>query len=77
MSRHTTGGGRGVRGVCAILPNFFKGSQTQNTSSEKNAFEVFKLQNAKNGIFMNPEKKLLMILLSVYSLKGENEKIYP
>jgi len=39
------------------LPNFFKGSQTQNTSSEKNAFEVFKLQNAKNGIFMNPEKK--------------------
>jgi hypothetical protein len=39
------------------LPNFFKGLQTQNTSSEKNAFEVFKLQNAKNGIFMNPEKK--------------------
>ena len=31
----------------AILPNFFRGLQTQNTSSEKKPFEVLKLKIQK------------------------------
>ena len=41
------------------LPNFFKGLQTQNTSLEKNAFEVFELKMKKSHFLWILTKKII------------------
>ncbi len=57
----------GVQG--AALPNFFKGLQTQNTSSEKKCIWSFKTKNPKISYFINPEKFFSMILLLLHGLQ--------
>ena len=44
------------------LPNFFKGLQTQNTSLEKNAFEVFELKMKKSHFLWILTKKIYWFL---------------